>query len=107
MFMIVRIIGMCMWATVVHVAVLTISEQRAVGTMGLRNIAMEPGPAIAIGELGDCLGRQMGWGRPLVSPLDLLPNNHSENNKHIKTCLLIMIILGRPFSHTFTCQPDF
>ena len=31
----------------------------------------------AIGELGDCLGRQMGWGRPLVSPLDLLPINHS------------------------------
>ena len=68
---------------------------------------LHPGPAIAIGELGDCLGRQMGWGRPLVSPLDLLPINHSKNNKQIKTCLLIMIILGRPFSHTFACQPDF
>src|SRR4029434_2059645 len=33
---------MCMWAIVVHVAVLTISEQRAVGKMGFRNIAMEP-----------------------------------------------------------------
>src|SRR4029434_7010791 len=33
---------MCMWAIVVHVAVLTISEQRAVGIMGFRNIAMEP-----------------------------------------------------------------
>ena len=30
-----------MWAIVVHVAVLTISEQRAVGIMGFRNIAME------------------------------------------------------------------
>ena len=38
---------------------------------------LNAGPAIAIGELGDCLGRQMGWGRPLVSPLDLLPINHS------------------------------
>ena len=70
-------------------------------------VTYQAGPAIAIGELGDCLGRQMGWGRPLGSPLDLLPINHSENNKQIKTCLLIMIILGRPFSHTFTCQPDF
>src|SRR4029434_5712054 len=35
---------MCMWAIVVHVAVLTISEQRAVGIMGLRNIAMAPPP---------------------------------------------------------------
>src|SRR4029434_2020827 len=33
---------MCMWALVVHVAVLTISEQRAVGIMGFWNIAMEP-----------------------------------------------------------------
>src|SRR4029434_1415448 len=33
---------MCMWAIVVHVAVLTISEKRAVGKMGFRNIAMEP-----------------------------------------------------------------
>src|SRR4029434_7486799 len=33
---------MCMWAIVVHVDVLTISEQRAVGIMGFRNIAMEP-----------------------------------------------------------------
>ena len=31
-----------MWAIVVPVAVLTISEQRAVGIMGFRNIAMEP-----------------------------------------------------------------
>ena len=31
-----------MWAIVVHVALLTILEQRAVGIMGLRNIAMEP-----------------------------------------------------------------
>src|SRR4029434_4675842 len=33
---------MCMWAIVVHVAVLTISEPRAVGKKGFRNIAMEP-----------------------------------------------------------------
>ena len=31
-----------MWAIVVHVAVLTISEQRDVGLMGFWNIAMEP-----------------------------------------------------------------
>src|SRR4029434_126039 len=72
-----------------------------------KKMVFNAGPAIAIGELGDCLGRQMGWGRPLASPLDILPISHSENNKQIKTCLLIMIILGRPFSHTFTCQPDF
>src|SRR4029434_152982 len=33
---------MCMWAIGVHVAVLTIPEQRAVGKMGFRNIDMTP-----------------------------------------------------------------
>ena len=43
---------MCMWAIVVPVAMLTISEQRAVGIMGFRNIAMEPekGPFLTASE---------------------------------------------------------
>ena len=36
-------------------------------------VRVRAGPAIAIGELGDCLGRQMGWGRPSVA---LGPTSH-------------------------------
>ena len=32
-------------------------------------VRVEAGPALGIGELGDRLGRQMRWGRPLVAPL--------------------------------------
>ena len=42
-----------MWALVVHVAVLTFSEQRAVGIMGFRNIAMEPDKLATPPEKGE------------------------------------------------------
>ena len=38
-----------------------------------KNAPLRAGPAIAIGELGDCLGRQMGWGRLSVA---LGPTSH-------------------------------
>src|SRR4029434_9446596 len=94
MFMVLCFIGMCMWAIVVHVAVLTISEQRAVGIMGFRNIAMEPFQAPSVPHRSHKMVGQAPYLRatlPEGTQVQVWPDVISQSSPHLFSTSLPVI----------------